>query len=98
MQLVDKEGARQLKRHARAVPTVPISPTAELLTRIQAARYLTDMGYPIAIQTLAYHGMAANRPTGPPIAGVWGRRMMYRPADLLAWARARAGLTDQSNV
>jgi hypothetical protein len=95
--LTPSEGAAHFKRQRskQPPPTVPIPTSAELLTRQQAALYLTASGFPTSEQLLAMLGMAAHRTTGPPIAGVWGRRVMYRPADLLAWARARAGLKDQ---
>jgi hypothetical protein len=95
--LTSSEGSRR-RRPNLPLPTAHIPPAAEVLTRKQAATYLCEHGYPISLQMLRFYGMAANRPDGPKVAGVWGRLIMYRREDLLDWARARAGITVQSNV
>jgi hypothetical protein len=91
---MDKSSA--LFKRARSLPAnAHFSPEAEFLTRLQAATFLTERGFPISEQLLSEFGMAVNRHNGPRIAGTWGRRILYRPADLLAWARARLQQPDQ---
>lgn len=61
-------------------------PPTPLLTRREAARFLTDAGFPCASPTLAklaYQG-------GGPRFVKFGLRTLYRPDDLLAWAQSRA--------
>jgi len=60
-------------------------PPDALLTRRDAARALTEAGYPIAWPTL---GSLATRGGGPPFRH-FGVRVLYRWADLLAWAEGR---------
>jgi hypothetical protein len=55
------------------------------LTREQAAAALTDAGYIITRSTLESY---ASRLKGPPYR-FFGKRAMYRLADLLAWAESR---------
>jgi hypothetical protein len=59
--------------------------TDTLLTREQAARALTEAGYPVATATLA---TKATRGGGPPFQ-LFGRRPLYRWGDSLAWALGR---------
>ena len=56
-----------------------------MLTREQAAQTLTEAGFPTSSAALA---TAASRGTGPRYAR-YGRRTLYRWADLRAWAEAR---------
>lgn len=55
------------------------------LTRKDAARYLTEIGFPISPGTLANHAVDG---TGPDFR-IWGRVAQYRPDDLRNWALAR---------
>jgi hypothetical protein len=57
-----------------------------LLGRKDAAQLLTERGYKTAPATLAKLACIGG---GPPFES-WGRRPLYREADLLAWARARS--------
>jgi len=62
------------------------SPEPTVLTRDSAAAYLELRGYPITakrLSKLAHEG-------GGPEYRRWGHRAVYRPADLLTWAEARA--------
>jgi len=61
----------------------PVS--GRLLMRREAADYLTSLGYRIAANTLA---KLASIGGGPPFRS-FGRRPLYHPADLAAWAQAR---------
>jgi hypothetical protein len=56
-----------------------------LLTREQSAAALREAGYPISPKTLATQ---ATRGGGPPYR-YFGPRVLYRRADLLAWAQGR---------
>jgi hypothetical protein len=64
--------------------TVPTNLDA-LLTRDQAAAALTAAGYPIKSKTLS---TKATRGGGPPFRH-FGARVLYKWADVLAWAEAR---------
>jgi hypothetical protein len=55
------------------------------LDRKQAAQFLTDRGYRTAPATLAKLACLGGGPTFES----FGRRPLYREADLLAWAQAR---------
>ena len=57
----------------------------DYLDRAEAARFLSEHGYPIAKATL---DTMAVRGGGPPYC-YWGRKPLYRKADLLAWAQGR---------
>jgi hypothetical protein len=65
---------------------IPDDPNA-LLTREQAAAALTGCGFPVKPKTLA---TKATRGGGPPYR-TFGPRVLYRWADLLAWAEGRLG-------
>ena len=54
--------------------------------RRQAADYLTDQGFPIAATTLAKYASVG----GGPVFESFGRRPLYRPDDLMGWARERS--------
>ena len=61
-------------------------PAVRLLTRQQAASELTTAGYPMTAKTLA---TLACRGGGPQFLRFGGRRVLYRLADLFAWAEGR---------
>jgi hypothetical protein len=56
------------------------------LTRQEAAVFLTDQGYPVASTTLAKYASVG----GGPIFDSFGRKPLYRPDDLLEWAKERS--------
>jgi hypothetical protein len=59
------------------------------LTRIQAAKFLTEQGFPIApryFSKLALPGSGQ----GPRIDMWFGPRALYLPEDLLEWALSRS--------
>jgi hypothetical protein len=56
-----------------------------LLPRRDAAQFLTEHGYKTAPATLAKLACIGG---GPPFRS-FGRRPLYHPADLVAWAQAR---------
>jgi hypothetical protein len=55
------------------------------LDRKQAAQFLTDLGYRTAHATLAKLACIG----GGPIFESFGRKPLYREADLLAWAEGK---------
>jgi hypothetical protein len=55
------------------------------LTRKDAAKFLTDHGYPVTAETLA---AKASRGGGPEFV-VFGHTSFYWEADLLSWAESR---------
>lgn len=65
------------------------APADELpITRRKAAEFLAAKGLPISYSTLMkLCSPAINE--GPPSCGRWGRDTMYKPSDVLAWARKR---------
>jgi hypothetical protein len=56
-----------------------------LLCRKEAATFLRDHGYPVAVASLNKWACVG----GGPRFRKFGRRPLYSPADLLAWAEAR---------
>ena len=60
----------------------------KLLTRREAAAFLTDLGYPIATATLAKLHCVGGGPT----VVRWGFKPLYRPADLESWATSRSAV------
>lgn len=56
------------------------------LGRREAAQHLTDQGYPVAPSTLAKLASVG----GGPVFESFGRKPLYRPRDLLDWAKARS--------
>ena len=66
---------------------MPDQPPGAKLSRVQAARFLTEQGFPTAPATL---GTKASRGGGPPYQH-YGRIVVYEPDELLKWARARLG-------
>lgn len=68
----------------------------KFLTREQAAAFLREeIGIPIEFSTL--EKLCALR-QGPPVAARWGRRVLYLPADLEAWARKRVRPTKDATA
>jgi hypothetical protein len=64
-------------------------PLQDYYNRKEAARYLTDNGLPISVQTLANMASNNNKGKGPPFDRVaWGM-VRYRREDLDKWSRAR---------
>lgn len=64
-----------------------------LLTRAQAADFLTGRGFPTtprALDTLASRG------GGPAYARYGARRVLYDQSDLIAWATSRLGQRQRS--
>ncbi len=55
------------------------------LTRREAAEFLTAHGYRVAPTTLAKYATVG----GGPVYQCFGRKPLYKPADLLAWASSR---------
>ena len=55
------------------------------LSRKEAARFLSERGYQIAPATLAKKACVG----GGPLFRSFGRKVLYREADLLAWAEGR---------
>jgi len=62
-----------------------VEPFNRLLTRAEAAQFLAQRGYPVAMRTLA---TMVSRGGGP-LYRRFGGRALYRAEDLLAWAEAR---------
>jgi hypothetical protein len=56
------------------------------LRRSEAAAFLTQQGFPVAPTTLAKYASIG----GGPIFESFGRIPLYRPDDLLSWARSRS--------
>jgi len=56
------------------------------LTRVEAANFLSDRGYPVAYATLNKYATIG----GGPVYESFGRKPLYKPSDLLAWAAARS--------
>jgi hypothetical protein len=54
---------------------------------------LEQMGLRLSVPTL--HKMTCIG-TAPPSAGFWGKRRVYRPSDVLAWAAAHIGAHPRS--
>jgi hypothetical protein len=62
------------------------SPT---LSRKEAAKYLTQLGYPITPKTLANLASNNNQGCGPPFLRRGWKAVFYERAELLAWAKSR---------
>ena len=69
-------------------PAPPFDPATapERMTRPVMAAFLTAIGYPIAVKTLAQR--AAGRGEGPPYR-MFNGRCLYDKADAIAWAEAQ---------
>jgi hypothetical protein len=61
--------------------------TESLMTREQAAEYLTGLGYPTTKTLLDKLHV---RKAGPPVEKLWGKRVLYLPTAVRAWAESRA--------
>jgi hypothetical protein len=62
----------------------------ELLTRAEIPQFLAQHGFPIGRSTLDKMSMPSRGDNaGPKPAGIWGNRHLYRPAQVLRWARSR---------
>jgi hypothetical protein len=68
----------------RPIPPAP----PEFVTREQLRQYLNAIGFPVTAGTMNQL-CAPARGEGPPIAGFWGARAVYRLEDGIAWARSR---------
>ena len=66
---------------------------ARVLTRTEAAKVLTESGFPTSPDTLA---SLASRGGGPPFRK-YGRLPLYTTKDLLDWAETRMGPKMRSN-
>lgn len=75
----------------RALELLKMQPS--YLTRREASQYLTDNGYPFATSTLAKLFSLGG---GPP-ARHFGRKPLYAPPDLLAWAEGRTSAPRQNS-
>lgn len=60
--------------------------TRKLMTRREAARYLTEEGFPCAPATLAKYACQG----GGPVFVRFGLKPLYRPDDLIDWAVGRS--------
>ena len=63
------------------------SHSKRLISRLDAARLLTDAGFPISAATLAKKAVTGG---GPPYR-IWNRRAMYEAERLMSWATDRLG-------
>jgi hypothetical protein len=64
--------------------------TPPLITRQEIPAFLKRHGYPVSISTLHKLSMPSRgRNDGPPAHGQWGNRHLYRPSEVLAWAKKR---------
>lgn len=61
----------------------------DVLSRREAASYITRRFFPIAIQTLANMASNNNKGAGPAFARIGWSHVQYRRADLDEWAAAR---------
>jgi hypothetical protein len=64
------------------------------LTRIQAAKFLTEQGFPIAPRYFAKLCLPGSG-QGPRVDVWFGPRALYLPADLIEWARTRCRPGDE---
>ena len=62
----------------------------EFLTRAEIPEFLAQHGFPIGRSTIDKLSMPSRgEHAGPKPAGAWGNRQMYRPEQVLKWARSR---------
>jgi hypothetical protein len=61
-----------------------------LLTRREVVEYLRANDYPLSLSTMN-RLCAPACAQGPPMAGVWGGKAFYAPAQAIEWARDRFG-------
>jgi len=95
----DQRSRKPAKRRKATPPTGPPLPLSEYryLTKCQGLRYLNDAGFPIGTATwtkLTSPGSTGK--DGPVCCGYWGRRPLFRPTDLIAWAEGRLRPTADS--
>ena len=64
-------------------------PPEVMLTRREAAAYLSSIGYSIAPQTLAYYASNGNKLNGPPFLRIGWSQVKYRRGELDQWAKSR---------
>jgi hypothetical protein len=74
-------------------PAPPFDPTAasDRMTRIQAAAFLTAIGFPISVKTLAQRACGrgySQGPPGPPYQSFLNR-VIYEKNDLIVWAESQ---------
>lgn len=55
------------------------------LTRAEAAQFLQERGYHVAISTLAKYAAIG----GGPKRETFGRKPLYKPSDLIAWIKSK---------
>jgi hypothetical protein len=58
----------------------------EFLTSAELPGFFARKGIPYSRST---HNKLSMQRAGPPPAGLWGNRFLYRPAEALEWARRR---------
>jgi hypothetical protein len=62
----------------------------EFLTRAEIPEFLAHHGFSIGRSTIDKLSMPSRGDhAGPKPAGAWGNRHLYRPAQVLKWAKAR---------
>jgi hypothetical protein len=62
----------------------------EFLTRAEIPEFLAQHGYPLGRSTIDKLSMPSRgEHAGPKPAGIWGNRHLYRPEQVLLWARSR---------
>jgi hypothetical protein len=62
----------------------------EFLTRAEIPEFLGRHGFPIGRSTIDKLSMPSRGDNaGPQPAGIWGNRHLYRPGQVLRWARNR---------
>ena len=71
-----------------------VEPINRLLTRAEAAQFLQQRGYPVAMRTLA---TMVSRGGGPTYLR-FGQRALYRVEDLIAWAEGRCSPPHRSSA
>jgi hypothetical protein len=70
----------------------------EYLTRAELPQFLAAHGFPIAQSTIEKLSMPSRGDNaGPKPAGSWGNRHLYRPEQVLRWARSRFRLIASSS-
>ncbi len=62
-----------------------VAPSSKLLSRPEAAAFLSEQGIPIAKTTLGKLASVG----GGPLFRKFGPRVLYAPADLTAWANSK---------
>ncbi len=61
----------------------------EWLSRKEASRFLSEIGCPVAVQTLANMAVKNNERHGPPFYR-FGNKVRYKADDLQSWVDAKA--------